>query len=304
LVNEQKARPFSTDDWDKLREELTRVRARMAALVGEITALRNEHALFVAGFWRDFYRSMITHTVRNAMTKLLLVVAAMMLIPRAQAEGGDHLSLVIAIDLTRSVATIGPDGQSNFQKNIEGVTRVLAQAPLGSHITVIGITDRSFAQPYLVLSASIPNDPGYFGERLGAARKELIGVWKLRSSKLQPTFKQTDILGALFLAGQVFAEQPNATPKMLVIFSDMRQNTAELDLESPNPRLDSGMGRRKLDFPLPDLSRVEVYAMGVDGADKPISYWQGLRHFWTNDFTACGASLRDFSVLREIPTIK
>jgi integrase len=66
--------------------------------------------------------TLITHTVRNAMTKLLLAVAATMLIPHLRAEGADHLSLVIAIDLTKSVATIGPDGPTDFQKNIDGVT--------------------------------------------------------------------------------------------------------------------------------------------------------------------------------------
>jgi hypothetical protein len=33
-------------------------------------------------------------------------------------------------------------------------------------VTVIGITDHSFGKPDILLSARIPDDAGYFGERL------------------------------------------------------------------------------------------------------------------------------------------
>jgi hypothetical protein len=49
-------------------------------------------------------------------------------------------------------------------------------------------------------SATAPDDPRYFSERLGAARNELVRVWKLRSAHLQPDFRSTDIIGALMLA--------------------------------------------------------------------------------------------------------
>jgi hypothetical protein len=88
--------------------------------------------------------------------------------------------------LTKSVAVKGPDGTTEFQKNVAGVTRVIAEVPAGAHVAVIGITDRSFAQPYILLSATVPNDAGYFGERLSAARNELVRVWKLRSAQLHP----------------------------------------------------------------------------------------------------------------------
>src|SRR5260370_8690051 len=60
------------EDWKALREELKSVRGRMVALLAEMTLLRNEPAVFVARFWRNFYRAMLSHTVRNAMTKFFL----------------------------------------------------------------------------------------------------------------------------------------------------------------------------------------------------------------------------------------
>ncbi len=37
-------------------------------------------------------------------------------------------------------------------------------------------------QPYILLSATILADAGYFGERLAAARTEIVHAWKTRSS--------------------------------------------------------------------------------------------------------------------------
>jgi hypothetical protein len=137
--------------------------------------------------------------------------------------------LKIVIDLTQSVATLGPDGKTDFQKNIEGVTHVLAQVPAGPRVTVIGITDDSVAPPYVLLSAHNPDYAGYFGERLNAARGQIVWAWRLRSARLDPQFHLTDILGALQLARQIFTQQPDASRKRLIIFSDMRQSTPELN---------------------------------------------------------------------------
>jgi hypothetical protein len=111
-------------------------------------------------------------------------------------------------------------------------------------------------------------------------------------------------LGALLTAEQIFNESPKTSRRVLVIFSDMRQHTAELDLES---------GRSILSFTqlrtLPNavqvaaLKGVEVYAVGVDGAGKTMAYWQSLRTFWTEYFECAGAILRGYSVLRDLPSL-
>jgi hypothetical protein len=175
--------------WQKLCEERARAHGQMTSLASRITRLEDEPAIFVAQLWRDFYKAMLTHAVRNAMRKLLIVFVACALVPLAHAAATKPtLDLVVALDLSKSVDVKGPDGKTEFQKDVEGVAGVLAQIPAGSHVTVIGITDHSFTQPYMLLSASVPNDPGYFGERLGAARRELIRAWKQRSARLQPRF--------------------------------------------------------------------------------------------------------------------
>jgi hypothetical protein len=86
-------------------------------------------------------------------------------------------------------------------------SRLLAQVPAGTHLTVLGITDNSFAQPYILLSAEVAADEGYFHEKLASARQQLVRNWQYRTEHLQAGFSHTDILGALMLAEQLFRQR-------------------------------------------------------------------------------------------------
>jgi hypothetical protein len=185
---------------------------------------------------------------------------------------------------------------------MDGVTRLLSEAPAGSRITVIAITDRSFAQPYILLSAQIPGDIGYFGERLTAARSQLVREWTKRSNHLVAHFHQTDILGALQLAGQIFAQDLGVGQRALVIFSDMRQSSPDLNLEAPGIVSPFATMVRQCGV-LPALQNIQVYVLGADGVGKSTAYWQSLRGFWNDYFRKAGADLRSYSVLRESPQV-
>jgi hypothetical protein len=166
----------------------------------------------------------------------------------------------------------------------------------------------SFSIPYSTAIRSKASlaigEAGYFGEKLQAAHRQLIALWKRRSAQLQPNFKQTDIFGVLLTAEHIFNESPHASRKVLVIFSDMRHSTAELDFESGNSVPSFAQLKHRSDtMPVAALKGVEVYALGVDGAGKPISYWQSLQTFWREYFEETGAALRDYSVLRDVPSL-
>jgi hypothetical protein len=236
------------------------------------------------------------------MTKLPIIILMASILSAARAQPTTHASVVIAIDLTQSVVTNGSDNKSEFQKNIDGTARVLAQVPGGSHVTVIGITDHSYAQPYILLSAHIPDDPGYFAERLTGARDQLIRAWKLRGSHLAPHFQQTDILGALQLANDIFDQDPEASQRTLIIFSDMRQSTQDLDLESPAIAPSFATVAKRC-CTVPRFKDVHGYVLGVDGAGKSSNYWRSLKGFWTEYFSDTGAILMEYSVLRELPQV-
>ena len=169
---------------------------------------------------------------------------------------------------------------ANFRKNIDGVTWALAEVPPGTQVTVIGITDRSFAQPHILLSVSVLPDAGYFGERLGAARGQLAARWKTRSLTLRSDSPSTDVFGALLIASQIFSESPSGDRRMLVFFLDMRKSRSELNLERFQVLAHAQAARLPPGIVHADLRNAEVYALGVDGANRSAVYWQDLRQFW------------------------
>ena len=160
-----------------------------------------------------------------------MIVLAFALFAQARAVTTDHLNVVVLVDLSVSIDTKDQDGKTEFQKNIDGVTRVLASLPAGSRVCIFGITNDSFGRPYPLLTAHLPDDEGYFKERLARGRAEVIRAWRERAAQLQPQFTQTDLLGAMFIASQSFEQAPPTARKLLIVFSDMRQSTAELDFE-------------------------------------------------------------------------
>lgn len=292
--------PDTSEDWKKLSTDLVQVRHGMAEIARQATTLRNEPAIFAARFWRDFYRGLLTNAARSAMTKLLLyMVATALLVPvPARAQAPERLNLVIALDLSRSVAVAGPDGKTEFQKNVDGVTRLLAQVPAGARVTVIGITDHSFTEPYILLRARVPDDPGYFGEQLRAARVQIVAAWKSRTAHLESNSSQTDIFGALELASQIFSLNSLKGRRALVILSDMREDTPELNLEFTHPIPPFGSVANRLGT-LPDLRGVAIYVLGSSAPAQSTAYWQDLQRFWRAVFEQEGAELKIYSVLRE-----
>jgi hypothetical protein len=291
----------SAEDPESLREELTKVEQGMAGLIIEIVTLRNEPHVFAEKFWRNFYSVMLTHATQNAAKKLflgtLLVLAFLPFNTRAQER---PLSLVVAVDLTQSVAARDGNEESEFTKNLDAVKGLLANLPRGARVTVLGITDQSFSQPTILLSGHVPTDPGYFGEHLRHARYLLVHSWEARCSQLKPHFRETDIIGALLIAEQSFDPKDNGSDKVLVLLSDMRHHTADLNLESKLLAPEFSRMEAKSDL-IPDLKNVKVYILGVDGAGKPITYWKSLRAFWLAYFQTTGATVMNYSVLREGP---
>src|SRR5208337_534790 len=85
--------------------------------------------------------------------------------------------------------------------------------------------------PYIILSAELSGDEGYFKERLAKGHAALTHTWQERSARLAPNCAKTDILGALLVASEVFRASPSGYRKVLFVLSDMKQATHALNLE-------------------------------------------------------------------------
>jgi hypothetical protein len=108
--------------------------------------------------------------------------------------------------------------RGEFQKNIAAVSEMLKRLPAGAHVSILGVMENSFAQPYFLLSAAVASDGGYFGERLANARRYLEISWRNRSRKLSPTSSGTDLLRAILVASQIFQKSGAQRRSVLVIF--------------------------------------------------------------------------------------
>jgi hypothetical protein len=289
------------DAW-ALRRELVAVRESMIAHGHEVWALENAGTAFEHEFWRDFYRTLLNGVKRGALQKILIFALSLGILAHGETPVGDRVDLVVLLDLSQSVAVKGHDGKAEFEKNVQGITSILDALPAGGKVTVIGITDDSFASPYVILSGELTSDEGYFKERLAKGRAALASAWRERSATLAPHCPQTDILGALFLASEVFHESSGDRRKLLVVFSDMKQATPALNLERQSAvQTSASLLQVAINKLFADLHGVDVYAEGVDAAGESVAYWQGLREFWTAYFARDGATLAGYSALRDVP---
>jgi hypothetical protein len=285
-----------------LRRELAEVREEMVTHGHNILALEHAGVQFEHEFWRDFYRSFINGVKRGSLQKLIVITLAVGVLAHGQAPGAGLDDVVIALDLSQSVAVKGHDSRAEFQKNLDAVTQILAALPAGAQVNVIGITDASFATPYIILSGQLARDPGYFYERLANGRAALVGAWRERSARLAPRYPQTDILGALLVASEIFHEAPPGSRKVLVVLSDMKQSTKTLNIEHmPVVRTKAALQQVEDSQQLAALHSVQVYIEGVDGAGETVAYWKSLQQFWLAYFERSGATVVQYAVLRDVP---
>ena len=156
--------PDSSEDWDGMRRRLVAIRGRRTQLARMVVDLRNEPGIFASRFWRDFYRALLSTAVRNVLAKVLLVPLAVAVFSASSIRAQVGQNWVIALDLHG----IGFSSQVRMARASSKRTSMEFPACSPrfrrvSRVTVIGITDHSFAQPYILLSARVGADPGYFG---------------------------------------------------------------------------------------------------------------------------------------------
>lgn len=299
--------------WEEMPSNASEIRKRHADLINRrielvhrIEVLEQEPETFVNHFWRNYHEAQLRGCMNNRFTKMfsILFLSLMLFgsIPRAHAE--DRLNLVVGLDLTSSVADArGLDRKTELERDESAITKLLASIPAGVQITVIGITDHSFSQPYVLLSARVDDNEGYFHERIANARRELVAAWQRRSKDLLSRFPQTDLFGALVVSSQLLQPRPGLH-NVLILFSDMRHETRALNLACcPTVSADATLKRVEASQLVASLKGVEVYALGVDGAGESIAYWDSLRAFWLAYFQHSGATVKAYSMLRDLPDL-
>jgi hypothetical protein len=308
-ARKQDSDPFRQKRLERAKEELDAMDNELVGTVRRLTELQNEAEVQEAVFYRQFYLGLFERIKQAGMLPVVLILLfglSLIHAPavKAQSVPSGTTNVVVAIDLTESVAGAGYDGRTDYQKDIDATCELIGHLPAGARFAVIAITDHSFSEPYILLQGQLPRNKGtlLFEDRVAIARNRLASKLRTELQAVKPRFRKTDILGAFVVAADILRPWPGR--KVLVVLSDMRQATGDLNLERP-PLIAVAPSLRRAEalVSVPSLAHVEVYALGVDAEGKSVAYWRSLRDFWTAYFSQTGATLRAYSVLRDLPDL-
>ncbi len=222
----------------------------------------------------------------------LLALAAIMIGPYfiASAFSGKPASpsraLVVIKDLTSST----PGEQDSL--NNAFISTLLSQSSAGDEVYVTGITDASFSKPLVILHGTLPDDRHPLKPKLLAAQQSIISEWKSKSRYSARPYKASDVIGAIYHASLLLRSK--SAEKWIVILSDMRNSTKELDIEN-TPEIDREKSLNQLGANglIPNLTGVNVAVLSVHTTGKAISpiYYQSLENFWRGFFEKAHAEV-------------
>jgi hypothetical protein len=285
----------------RLQKELMGVEKELLRVSQRLHQLLSQPASLEAAFWADFERGLQDGGSRPASVRRLGCWALGIFLTATAAQAADKLHTVALIDLSKTQEAKNYSGTAEFNDNLRAVSTILTILPAGSRATMIGITDRSYINPLVLLDARTSLDAGVFASRLKSAHQTLMSEWRKLSRLLKPSFKETDLLGALRYAGEVLARS-EAQRKVVVILSDGRQYSAELDLESPKT-IDVAKSLSEVEKQglFVDLKGVEVFFFGAGdhSGKRGTHYTLALRVFWTAFIERSGGTLKVFSTTRD-----
>ena len=297
--------PAVTEALAFMQQRMRFLETEMVRLLHHIEFLKREPDIFANGFARDFHLGLIQGAARRAIKRAGPLVGALLLyiyVASCHPALAQSVNAVVGIDLSRTSAAKGYDGILEHEKNVEAAAELIGGLPAGARFRVIGITDQSFSLPLILLTGQIPKDRGplEFIDQVAVARKRSAAEMRAIGSSTPPTYARTDVIGFLLLAADLL-HQPTQSRKVLVIFSDMRHSAPPPNIDSPAlVPVASALQTVERHNQIADLHGIDVYVYGVHDAGKDVAYWQSIRSFWTQYFAKSGATLKAFSMMRDV----
>ncbi len=285
----------------RLQKHTAQTEKSLLARQTRLEELRSQGPRTRTAFWAGHGRGTDEARRRSGGPRAAVWLVAVFFFAVPGVRAADLLNIAVGLDLSASGNVLTHSGKTELEENIRTVSAVIAQLPVSTRLTVVGITSRSYSSPLILLDGRTPLDAGPFSNRLASSRKTLLTVWTKRTQGLKPTYKETDILGAAIYAGDAL-KRSDAERKVLVILSDGRNFTRELDLETPE-KIDVPLSikRVKEQGLLAVLAGVQTYMLGAGdhSGKRGTTYAQGLKQFWTQYVQLSGGSLEVFSTTRE-----
>jgi hypothetical protein len=290
---------------ERAKDRLAVVEQEMIELVNRIVFLESEPKVFAAEFMRDFHHGLISRIERFSPSRTGQFLSILMVgVVLSQLTQGQSMTVVLP-DFTRStVIAKTSDSDSEYQKNLNATANLLNNLPPGTQFSVYGVTERSFSSPLALVTGLIPDDRGplLFMNKIELARSRYAEQFRATASRVNVTARKTDLIGAFFIASEALRGVKGE--RNVVVLSDMRQSAKPLDIEAPNLiSVKSALGVVEREHLIPDLHGANVWILGVDASGKDIAYVASLRQFWTAYVAKSGATLRAFSMMRDLPDL-
>lgn len=287
----------------ELHTKLAAIDAELIHIIGRIAYLERDPEIVDCQLGRDYALGLLHGAKRNYLVQSVRMasrVASLLLIAAVlcRAQGLYHFG----DDLSISSGPKGYERATAYEQNSAAAAELIAHLPEGARFEVRGITDDSFARPYPVLVGAIPVNDGRLPlfDPAVAARVRYAAAMRTAGTSIKPTFKATDVIGFLMSEGELLRNVP-ATRRVLVLLSDMRHSTKPFDIETPRViPVASALKAVEANHAIADLRGVDVYCLGVHAVGKDTEYWRSLREFWTAYFARSGASLKRFSMERDV----
>lgn len=289
---------------DEIRKRVKVIEQEISGVVGRLTFLENEPAAFEAEFLRNAALGCLDSVSRGSLSKFANVAAMALFVALAPTVFAQRMSVVVGIDFSASENTDHRKGASAHDQDVAAAARLISQLPPGTKIMIGGITDQSFGRPVTLLAGRIPTERGPlpFLDQIAITKSKMAAQLSSTAKALSTHFQVTDVLGFAMLAAEEFQQSPQDR-HVLVFLSDMRHSSTPVNIENPDLVGVSAFKIVEHQHFLTDLRGVDVYVLGAHAAGKSIPYWRSLREFYTTYFRACGANLRLFSVVRDLPDL-
>ena len=239
--------------------------------------------------------------IRDRHALVLLAVAVLVAVLTGvptKAPGQEGVEeVIVLLDLSQSVP------ESVFKDYLTGIDRLITSMPEGGQrevcLSILGITEDSYGRPTRLAHKCLPIEKSPFKVKPKEVKQALREEWGGQKSNLRADRLKTDVLGAIAFAKDDFLG--NTTKRTLILFSDMRHDANDIDLDSPHVVSPNALAQVRQRGFLVNLKGISVCAVGVHTyrARHAKIYHESLIRFWESYFEESGTTL--LGLLTRVP---
>jgi hypothetical protein len=165
----------------------------------------------------------------------------------------------------------------------------------GDRFIIVEISDKSIGELIPVVDTTLPLTGVRLNDEEAAVqvKRELAETYK--RIKREKRANRTQILDSLLFVNQIIATDAPRESKVLVIISDMLEDSSDYNFEKLDltPKVIEGITNEKRKSKmLPNLQGVKVYVLGASSANT--KKYLKIQEFWTRYFNTAGAQLKAY----------